>query len=216
MTAVSKPISNLDTFIIIHGLYGSPPGHWQCWLRDRLVEAGFKVRFPEMSEANCPNLITWLDELHQVLREAGQGATLVAHSLGAVLWLHYASVPHPVKMRRVLLVAPPGGAEIKHHPRISGYQRLVLDPVNINQSADEVLMVGSEADPYCQRGFFEEYARELELHHLQLPDSAGHVNLDSGFGPWPFALGWCRGASHTSAPEQRSIPLARELAFVRR
>lgn len=187
--------------VILHGLDGSSEGHWQSWLADQLGHSGYDVHFPDLPEKEHPSLLDWTDEIHALLRQTGPHTTLVAHSLSAYLWLHYASLSGASRVQRVLLVAPPGDEEIRHTRRIRHTFQLPLSETRIHQAADELLMVGSEADPYCARGFLDTYARPLRLSYLQLGNEAGHINPESGFGPWPFALRWTlRHARRAAAP----------------
>lgn len=179
------------TFVILHGLDGSPQGHWQEWLAGELNRRGHRVLTPELPDKSQPNLIDWMDELHDILRIAGPGSVLVAHSLGALLWLYYASIPMAIPLSRALLVAPPGGIDVDRLGRVVGRRALHLDRERIHEAAERVLLVGSENDPLCVWGFVSEYALPLGLPFLKLPDEARHVNLESGFGPWPFPLRWC-------------------------
>ena len=178
-------------FVILHGLDGSPAGHWQIWLAAELKGRGCKVLAPDLSHKSRPDLGEWLGELHHILKSAGRGAVVVAHSLGALSWLYYASKPEAVRVSRVLLVAPPGGCDIDQTGRVLGRTRLRFDRRRIHAAADQVLLVGSGNDPLCAESFITEYALPLALPFLKLSDEARHVNIESGYGPWPFALEWC-------------------------
>jgi predicted alpha/beta hydrolase family esterase len=179
-----------QTFIILHGLDGSPQGHWQPWLANALEKDGQRVIAPEFPNPNRPDLVEWILRLHDQLVQTGPGATIIAHSLGAYLWLHYASRQGAIPARRVLLVAPPGIPEVRRSRRIvHGFQTPLSAP-RIRSAGREILLVGTHRDPYCRRGFVETYAQPLQLPFIPLEDTAGHINLDSGFGPWPFALDW--------------------------
>jgi hypothetical protein len=177
-------------FIILHGLDGSPRGHWQPWLADALVAEGHKVHVPLFPSPNRPDLVEWILHLHDELREIGRGSTVIAHSLGAYLWLHYASRPGAIGADRVLLVAPPGIPEVKNSRRIVHGFQTPLSRDRVRSAAREILLVGTHRDPYCKCGFVQTYAEPLRLPFIPLEDTAGHINLDSGYGAWPFALDW--------------------------
>jgi hypothetical protein len=51
------------------------------------------------------------------------------------------------------------------------------------------LLVGSDNDDFTSVEEFEEIARALGVSCMILP-GAGHINLQSGYGPWPFAVEW--------------------------
>ncbi|RFC41498.1 MAG: hypothetical protein DVB23_003444 [Verrucomicrobia bacterium] len=183
-------------FVILHGLDGSPRGHWQPWLADALATEGQDVRVPEFPSPNRPDIVEWVLHLHDQLRDAGPGATVIAHSLGAYLWLHYASRPGAIRSGRVLLVAPPGIPEVRNSRRIIHGFQTSLSPERVRSSASEILLVGTHRDPYCKRGFVQTYAQPLRLPFVPLEDTAGHINMDSGYGAWPFALDWALERVH--------------------
>jgi len=182
---------NSPTFVIVHGLDGSPAGHWQRWLESELLSRSLRVRFPDLPSKAAPDLRDWIAPLHAEINEAGPDAVVIAHSLGALLWMQYASAPSCAPVGRVLLVAPPGMAELDELGKVSGHRAVSFHGDRIRLAAKAVLMAGSLADPYCLRGFADEYARPLAINTVYLPDRFQHVNIESGHGPWPFALRWC-------------------------
>ena len=182
------------SFLILHGLDGSPEGHWQHWLAGELASRGHDVCFPEFPTNENPNLLYWLGLLHLELLMLEADSTILAHSLGAYLWLHYASLPGATRAGRVLLVAPPGVEELRDSRRVRHLPESELVPTRIHSAAREILLVSTERDPYCAAGAENVYARPLGLRHLSLPSWAGHVNVSSGFGEWRAALEWSLGA----------------------
>jgi predicted alpha/beta hydrolase family esterase len=57
--------------------------------------------------------------------------------------------------------------------------------------ASRSLLVGSDNDDFTSAEEFEEIARALGIEHRIIP-AGGHINIASGYGPWPFALEWVR------------------------
>ncbi len=190
------------TFFIVHGLDGSPHGHWQRWLERELLNLGYRVQFPDFPSKEAPHLLSWIEPLHTALSEAGPDVTVIAHSLGAFCWMQYASLSHASRVGRVLLVAPPGMAELDGSHRITGHRLIPLKKERIGRAAQDILIAGSLNDPYCMRGFIDEYAVPLDLPRLSLPDRFGHVNIESGHGPWPFALYWSLAGIRSAAYNQ--------------
>lgn len=178
------------TFVILHGLDGSPAGHWQKWLEKELVSRDFTVRFPDLPCKEAPDLREWINLLHSTLDHAGSNVTVVAHSLGAVLWMQYASLSCSTAVERVLLVAPPGLSELDKLGRVREHRAVSFDRERIHLAARTILMAGSLQDPFCRRGFADGYSRPLGITPIYLPDHFRHVNIESGQGPWPFALRW--------------------------
>jgi predicted alpha/beta hydrolase family esterase len=50
--------------------------------------------------------------------------------------------------------------------------------------------VGTDNDPYCPDGIARTYGAPLKMAATVIPNG-GHLNVDSGFGPWPAVLDWC-------------------------
>jgi len=103
-----RPLRSVPV-VILHGWEGSGPEHWQSWLANELRAAQREVRYPDLPDADHPDLQAWLKALHSAL--AGlrdDGFDVVAHSLSAVLWLHHCANPgDSPRPARVALVAPP-------------------------------------------------------------------------------------------------------------
>src|SRR4051812_26368595 len=96
-------------FLILHGYEGSGPGHWQHWLADRLERGGADVAFPDLPDADAPDLAAWRDALDAELGALGEEPVVVCHSLGCLLWLHHVAAGGR-RAGRLLLVAPPSEA----------------------------------------------------------------------------------------------------------
>ncbi len=95
-------------FLIVHGLEGSGPEHWQTWLAGRLRERGLEVAYPSLPESDRPRLDRWLGALDEELaRLPAEETTVLCHSLGSLLWLHHAARRPERQVARALLVSPP-------------------------------------------------------------------------------------------------------------
>jgi hypothetical protein len=168
-------------FLVVHGLQGSGPGHWQPWLAERLTAAGHDVRFPALPDADAPALAPWLEAL-AAERAPGGGEVVLCHSLGCLLWLHHRAAGGP-PAERALLVAPPslacGVAEVRP-----------FFPVPIT-GEPRARFVCSDADPYCPEG-----APALYDGPFDVVPGGGHLNADAGFGPWPAVEAWAYGAKN--------------------
>src|SRR5436190_9605925 len=135
--------------VIVHGWTGSGPGHWQSLAAVELANEGFSVDVPQFTDPDKPVLDVWLDELREHLEAAPSDVEriVLAHSAGALLWLHHAShaVPAGLRVNRVLLVAPPGPDW--HEPEVTGFQPTPLDPAGLRRAAGLTRMVISDDDP---------------------------------------------------------------------
>ena len=171
-------------FLILHGLGGSGPEHWQTWLADRLSDAGHAVRYPDLPDADAPRLTAWLDAL-EAEREPGQ--VVVCHSLACCLWLHHRE-RGGAPAERILLVAPPcpdaGLPELEE-----------FFPVpRLPELGDGARLVHSDRDPYCAMGAAAYYG-ELGVP-TEVIRGGGHLNPETGYGPWPGVEQWCQGAKN--------------------
>ena len=173
------------SFLILHGYLGSGPDHWQTWLAERLRAAGETVAYPGLPDPEAPDLPAWSAALDAALD--GE-PTVLAHSLGCVLWLHHCAAGR-ARADRVLLVAPPSraGAPEPIHP----FFPAPLDPAAL---VGETRLVCAPDDPYCPEDAALLYGAPLGIPVDVLP-GAGHVTSDAGFGPWPEVEAWCYGAS---------------------
>ncbi|MCU1659240.1 MAG: hypothetical protein JWO57_3896 [Pseudonocardiales bacterium] len=184
-----RPARSVPT-VVLHGWEGSGPDHWQTWLAGQLRAADRAVRYPDLPDADHPTLDAWLDALQAVLTGLpDDGFDVVAHSLGAVLWLHHASAaddsPRPA---RVALVAPPSPQT--SIPQIAAFFPPPIDVDAVRRAADGTVLVGSDNDPYSPEGIAVAYGRPLKMPTTIIGDG-GHLNPDAGYGEWPAMLDWC-------------------------
>lgn len=166
--------------LIVPGLNGSGPGHWQRhWLAsDR------DARLVEQDDWSNPVLDLWLDRLEEALAE-GPPPTVVAHSLGAILLVHLAARRPWAVIADALLVAPADIAVCAaRHPALAGFA-----PVPRRRLPFPTVVVASRNDPYMSFERASGYAADWGAD-LEDAGAAGHINLASGHGPWPagFAL----------------------------
>lgn len=184
-----RPTRTVPT-VILHGINGSPEGHWQRWLAAELIGQGREVRFPELPEPDEPVLDDWKAALVVALDGLpDDGFDVVAHSLAAVLWLHHAvetsGSPRPA---RVALVAPPTADQLG--ALAPTFVPVPLDIDQVRRAADGTVLVGGSDDPYCTGGIARAYGAPLKMAATVI-EGAGHLNLESGHGPWPAVLDWC-------------------------
>ena len=171
--------------LILHGLSGSGPGHWQSWLAARLRARGEDVSFPDLPDPDSPRLEGWLEAL-ETLRTDDD--VVICHSLACLLWLHHRAAGGP-PARRVLLVAPP--CEDAGVPEIEGFFPVPLDPA----LAENAWLICSDDDPYCPGGAANRYGAPLRVP-VRVIEGGGHLNPDAGLGPWPEMEAWAQGAKN--------------------
>ena len=178
-------------FLILHGLEGSGPQHWQTWLAGRLRERGLEVAYPSLPDADSPSLDRWLEALDEELaRLSAVETTVLCHSLGSLLWLHHAAQRPAEQVARVLLVAPPQPDE--DVPGSVGFRPVPLDREEVAAAAGETRLVCSTGDPWCPPETSRRIGETIGVPVDWLAD-AGHINTDAGYGPWPAVEAWAIG-----------------------
>lgn len=170
--------SDVD-ILIVPGWSGSGPDHWQSRWETRLKTA----RRVEQDDLHKPSRHVWAERIVQAVRSATRPVVLVAHSAGVSAVAHAAEHLHPGEVAGAFLVAPasekakraiPGmGADFVEHRR----ERLPFPSV----------LISSATDPYCTQDEARELAEAWGSEFVDAGDS-GHLNSESGHGPWPDGL----------------------------
>lgn len=170
--------SDVD-ILIVPGWSGSGPDHWQSRWETRLKTA----RRVEQDDWHKPSRHVWAERTVQAVRSATRPVVLVAHSAGVSAVAHAAEHLHPGEVAGAFLVAPasekakraiPGmGADFVEHRR----ERLPFPSV----------LISSATDPYCTQDEARELAEAWGSEFVDAGDS-GHLNSESGHGPWPDGL----------------------------
>lgn len=174
------------SFLILHGLEGSGPEHWQSWLAERLRDAGEHVRYPNLPDPFDPKPEAWEAVLRDELAMLEGERVLLCHSLGCLLWLRHASHAEGREAERVLLVAPPCTDSVAP---VVEFRRFEPRPEAIRAAAAQTLVVHSDDDPYCPAGAHATFVEPLGLPGELVP-GGGHLNVDAGYGAWPFVEDW--------------------------
>lgn len=185
-------------YLILHGWQNRrPDGHWQRWLANELSEQGALVRYPQLPEPDAPVLDDWIDSLERELDGSDPDSlTVVAHSLGCLLWLAYASRrtargEEGHVARRVLFVSPAAPDVLRGIPEIAefappggrGDARAAITAA----ASQRGVVIASTDDPYCPAGADREYAAPLDLEFIPV-EGGGHLTVDDGYGPFPLVL----------------------------
>jgi uncharacterized protein len=158
--------------LIVPGLHGSGPDHWQTWLQARHPGA----QRLQVDDWDRPDLDPWAAALQRVVASDPTARWLVvAHSFGCLTTARWAAL-HRASASAVvgaLLVAP-------------------ANPMRFHQPWDRVdtplpfrsIVVSSRNDPW----FDADESRLLSKRWgatVWDAGEAGHINVASGHGPWP-------------------------------
>lgn len=168
--------------LILHGWHGSDAPHWQSWLAQELAVENCIVAFPQLSDKMAPKKEVWMHEVQQLLDELHPDV-VVCHSLANVLWFHLCHQSNH-RVKKLLLCAPP--RDLSDCPEVETFFPVSL-PSDLH--ADEVLMLITNNDPYLSLeegvALSDMLGVDMEIIH-----NGGHLNVDSGYGEWPFAKEW--------------------------
>lgn len=177
--------------LLVHGMTGSGPWHWQQWLAGQLRDQGVEVDLPSFPEPDRPVLADWLPVLRERLAAVPKEAELVvaAHSCGVALWLHHAATVAGSARRadRVLLVAPP--PPDWQHPDAQDITSYPTDAASLRRAAGITRLVVGTGDPYLSMYRAHALAESLQVEMDVILDGE-HLNTDAGYGPWPAVLSW--------------------------
>lgn len=184
--------------LILHGWGGNKPEHWQEEMV-RNPPAGTRCIYPAMPDPKNPDPVAWIAAQEAAFAELESEAsrlTVVAHSLGAITYLHVASRANRQLADRVLLVAPPyvvpGIPPWSAPPGVDQFFPPPLDAQALARSAREIHLVGGDNDDYATWEQMETFAKRLEIACTCLP-GAGHLSPYWGYGRWPWVEEWCGG-----------------------
>ncbi|AXI03706.1 RBBP9/YdeN family alpha/beta hydrolase [Aquirhabdus parva] len=184
------------TTLILPGVGGSEPAHWQSWLETQLVDA----KRVEQADWNSPVLHTWRQSLdRELLLNATEPVWIVAHSFGCLVTMSaLSSRVLASKVAGVLLVAPAsperfsleGFARSKdqaidpHAPQAPALLSRILPRAPLGVP---IRLIASRTDPWMTFEAAEWWATRWGAKLIDLGD-AGHINVAAGFGAWPQVI----------------------------
>ncbi len=173
--------------LLLHGLeHHRPRHHWLWWLAEELRQRRVPVQYPQLPSPDQPDPSAWTEIALTELEMLGGGHTVIAHSLGTVLWCHLAEqLPAHLRPARVALVSPPS---------VSVLERVAPAWAALDQGqvdATSTVVIGRETDPYRPEPL-PTFAARLGARAITIP-GPGHLTPEDGLGPYPGALAWALG-----------------------
>ncbi|HXP96816.1 MAG TPA: alpha/beta hydrolase [Telmatospirillum sp.] len=158
-------------FVLVPGLYDSGPDHWQSFWQNR---HGFWRRVSQ-SRWNDPDIGSWVDAIRRLLATTRRPVILVGHSFGALASCCVAASGQH-RIAGLMLVAPaePSRFEVEDH--------VPTTPLGV-----PCIVVASHNDPIMR---FPRAVYWSKVWNADLADvgEGGHINAESGFGPWAYGL----------------------------
>ena len=161
--------------LVLPGFGGSGEEHWQT--RFERQNPGFiRVR---QADWDHPDRETWVATLEAAVTAAPAPVVLVAHSLACVLVAHWAASGSVERVGAAMLVAPPDVEAEGTPEEVLGFAPIPTEPLPF-----PAVVLASRDDPYCT---IERACGFAALWGADFIDvgALGHINVDSGHGPWP-------------------------------
>lgn len=178
--------SDVD-ILILPGWSGSGPDHWQSrWQRS--LKTAKRV---EQDHWRDPERGAWVSRILIAVAEAKLPPVLVAHSLGVAAVAHAAAKVPQGLIAGALLVAPADVDNADDWPLTDGLalpaKETGFAPLPMERLPFPSLLIASSNDPYCSleraRAFADAWGSTFTDAGEQ-----GHINTESGHGPWPDGL----------------------------
>ena len=169
--------SDVD-ILIVPGLAGGTLDHWYSRWEQKLPTARRVVQ----EDWHHPDLARWSAQLVAAVQAATRPTILVAHSLGVVTVAHAADAIAE-RVVGAFLVAPPSAAVLRTMSEV--------DPAFADLPEGRLpfpaVLVASRDDPYAA---YEDSESLAATWGVELVDAgaSGHLNDESGHGPWPEGL----------------------------
>lgn len=165
--------------LIVPGWSGSGPDHWQSRWVAKLATA----KRIEQDDWYKPTRDGWANRIVEAVRGATRPVVLVAHSAGVSAVAHAAEHLKPHEVAGAFLVAP---ASERAKRAIPG-----MAPDFIPHRREKLpfpsVLIASANDSYCTPDEARELAQAWGSEFVDAGES-GHINAESGHGPWPDGL----------------------------
>jgi predicted alpha/beta hydrolase family esterase len=161
--------------LMVPGYTNSGADHWQTRWQSKLSTA----RRVEQAEWSKPVRKDWTSRLADAVNACERPVVLVAHSLGIPTVLH--ALPRFEKtVAGGFFVAPPDVANPGVRPR----HLMTFGPYPRDPLPFPSVTIASRNDPFCAFDVAEDAAASWGSLFIDAGE-AGHINSESGHGPWP-------------------------------
>lgn len=162
--------------LVVPGYLGSGPDHWQSrWVRHLST-----ARWVEGPDWRKPNQKAWVSGIMGAVEAATRPVLIVGHSMGVAAIVHAAAHFPEGVVRGGFLVAY---ADVQCNDWIPGSEK-EFAPMPRDPLPFPSLLVASRNDPYCSFDVADDLGAAWGSLVIDA-GMAGHVNAESGHGPWP-------------------------------
>lgn len=168
----------MTTYFIIPGLGNSDENHWQTHFEN---SGGNFIRVNQKSwdEPDCED---WVQNIETAVSAfEPSDVVLIAHSLGCVAVAQWVKRFSKV-IKGALLVAPSDIENPVYTFPMNGFT-----PIPTEKLPFKSIVVSSTNDIWVSEERARFFANAWGSEFISIGD-AGHINVGSGFGDWPFGL----------------------------
>ncbi len=175
--------SSETDILIIAGHTGAGPDHWQTRLITKLKAA----RLVEQDDWLYGSLDIAITRIVNAVATAPKPVVFVGHSVGSVLVSHAIEALTAAKVvervKGAFLVTPPSEKSLADlHGIDARFQHIPRDPLPFPS-----VVVASSNDPYATLEDSADIALAWGSKLIEA-GAAGHINKESGHGPWPEGM----------------------------
>jgi uncharacterized protein len=162
--------------LIVPGLNGSGPGHWQT-----LWENQYNFDRVQQRDWGDPNAALWVETLNAAILAHPDKVVIVAHSLGCWTVIHWVALyaDYNDRVQSAMLVAPPDIESSAAIPKSA----MDFTRHRTRKLPFPSVLVGSENDPHATLDKAQALAQAMGSSFVNA-GHVGHINIDSGHGPW--------------------------------
>jgi len=162
---------------IIPGLGSSGPQHWQTLWEPQLPNCE-RIQQRDFDNAVCSE---WITNIDAAVQRAGENVVLIGHSSGSLAIAHW-GLKYRRKIAGAFIVAP-SDVEMPGFP----YNPIGFAPIPLERLPFPSIVVASSEDQYAPFHRSQQFAAAWGSEFVNI-GSAGHINTQSGHGPWPEGL----------------------------
>ncbi|WP_210484606.1 RBBP9/YdeN family alpha/beta hydrolase [Microvirga antarctica] len=165
--------------LIVPGHLNASDDHWQSRWERQLSTA----RRIEQEDWESPRKDDWVARIVEEVARAEKPVVLVGHSLGVIAIAFAAPLLPKDKVKGAFLVGMPDVDRPDFEPVVDrAFAPIPQDPLPFPS-----VLVASRTDPHCEFDKAEDVSYAWGSALVDAGD-AGHLNTDSGHGPWPEGL----------------------------
>jgi hypothetical protein len=164
--------------LLVPGFGNSGEEHWL---------SGWEKKFPhaqrvKVADFNRADRASWVQAIVEGAEAQTKPVMIIAHSLGVAAVAHAARAL-PSTVRAAWLVALSDWNKPDLIPGVRhDFGPLPRDPLPFPSQ-----LIASRNDPFCDFSTAEDYANAWGSHLIDAGE-VGHLNIESGHGPWPEGM----------------------------